>query len=70
MTSFLRERWDMKVGDVFIAGNKVKTWDEGADTLIYLSLLPANCDGPKGEFVAERTGRPLVIKTEGEINKK
>ena len=26
----------------------------GADTLIYLALLPPNTTNPKGEFVAER----------------
>lgn len=31
-----------------------KTIDDGADTLIYLALLPPNTTSPKGEFVAER----------------
>ncbi len=61
MTSHIRKKHgDLKAGDNFVAGFSVKSWDDGADTLIYLSLLPPNCEGPKGEFVAERTGRSMV----------
>lgn len=30
------------------------TPEQGADTIIYLALLPPNVSGPKGEFWAER----------------
>jgi carbonyl reductase 1 len=36
-----------------------KTIDEGADTPLYLSLLPANIDEPKGKFVSDRTVKAL-----------
>ncbi|ELU03148.1 hypothetical protein CAPTEDRAFT_3426 [Capitella teleta] len=32
----------------------IKTIDEGADTPLYLALLPANVAEPKGQFVADR----------------
>ncbi|XP_071087201.1 carbonyl reductase [NADPH] 1-like [Haliotis cracherodii] len=32
-----------------------KTIDEGADTLVYLALLPPNTTSPKGNFVSDRT---------------
>lgn len=31
-----------------------KTIDQGADTPLYLALLPANCGEPRGKFVSER----------------
>jgi len=31
-----------------------KTIDEGADTLVYLAMLPPKATSPKGQFVAER----------------
>ena len=31
----------------------------GADTLIYLALLPPNTTGPKGVFIAERKEIPF-----------
>ncbi|XP_021378270.1 carbonyl reductase [NADPH] 1-like [Mizuhopecten yessoensis] len=42
-----------------------KTIDEGADTPLYLALLPPNTTSPKGEFVSDRTIVNLEIsKTE------
>ncbi|XP_067663237.1 carbonyl reductase [NADPH] 1-like [Haliotis asinina] len=32
-----------------------KTIDEGADTLVYLALLPPNTTSPRGDFVKDRT---------------
>lgn len=36
------------------SGEGAKTTDEGADTPVYLALLPPNTKSPVGEFVAER----------------
>ncbi len=47
---------NVKAGDEMAPGMWVKTIEEGADTPIYLSLLPPNGEGPKGQFIAERKG--------------
>lgn len=39
-----------------MAGPKApKSPDEGAETPVYLALLPSNADGPHGQFVSEKT---------------
>ncbi|OXB68625.1 hypothetical protein ASZ78_014272 [Callipepla squamata] len=41
-----------------MAGPKAtKSPEEGADTPVYLALLPSNADGPHGQFVSDRTVR-------------
>ncbi|XP_005998522.1 carbonyl reductase [NADPH] 1 [Latimeria chalumnae] len=32
-----------------------KTPEEGAETPVYLALLPPNCEGPHGQYVSEKT---------------
>ncbi len=48
---------NIKVGEELAPGWWLKTIEEGADTPVYLSLLPPNAEGPKGKFLAERKGR-------------
>ncbi len=57
MTSTTMTELNAKVGDVLAPGWRVKSLDEGADTPLYLALLPPNAEGPKGKFLAERKGR-------------
>ncbi len=52
----LKASGNLKAGDEFMLGLKVKTPDEGADTVVYLALLPPNIDEPKGRFLQERKG--------------
>ncbi|NXG41792.1 CBR1 reductase, partial [Psilopogon haemacephalus] len=35
-----------------------KSPDEGAETPVYLALLPSNADGPHGQFVSDKTVQP------------
>jgi carbonyl reductase 1 len=37
-----------------------KTTDEGADTLLYLALLPPDVTSPRGEFIRDRQIQPIV----------
>ncbi|OWK05827.1 CBR1 [Cervus elaphus hippelaphus] len=50
------------------AGPKVpKSPEEGAETLVYLALLPSDAEGPHGEFVSEKKvvdSMPVPIKAE------
>ncbi len=57
MTSATRTQLNMKLGDELVPGWPLKTIEQGADTLMYLALLPPNGMGPRGEFVAERKGK-------------
>ncbi|NXB35397.1 CBR1 reductase, partial [Eulacestoma nigropectus] len=42
-----------------MAGPKAtKSPDEGAETPVYLALLPSNADAPHGQFVSNKTVRP------------
>ncbi len=53
-----RTKQNLKAGDELAPGwGWVKSIDVGADTPIYLALLPPNGEGPKGEFVGERKGK-------------
>ncbi|NXA62781.1 CBR1 reductase, partial [Mohoua ochrocephala] len=38
--------------------NATKSPDEGAETPVYLALLPSNADAPHGQFVSEKTVKP------------
>ena len=60
MTQHAVDMFKIKIGEEKLAGLKLKDVDDGADTLVYLALLPPDAEGPKGQFVAERKSKNVV----------